>query len=46
MTEENSRCIFEYNDENQEMEKEVEELMKEYEWTWAKAKDAYESGLF
>ncbi len=46
LTEETGRSLIEFNDESKEMEREIEELMQEYEWTWAVAKDAYESGLF
>ena len=46
LTEESNRCFFEYNDESVELEKEIETLMKEYDWTWAKAKNVYEIGLF
>jgi hypothetical protein len=46
LTEENGRCTIEYNDESEEFEKEIEDLMHTYEWTWAVAKSAYGSGLF
>lgn len=46
LTEEIGRCFVEYNDESVEFEKEVEELMQEYEWNWKVAKDTLESGLF
>ena len=45
LTEETGRCQFEYNDENENLEKEIENLMQDYEWTWAQAKDFYELGL-
>lgn len=46
LTEETGRSLIEFNDESKEMEKEIEGLMQEYEWTWAVARDAFESGLF
>lgn len=44
LTEESGRCLFEYNNESKEFEKEIEDIMQEYNWTWAVAKDALESG--
>lgn len=46
LTEETGRSLIEFNDESKKMEKEIEGLMQEYEWTWAAAKQVYESGLF
>lgn len=45
LTEEFGHCSVKYNDESKELEKKIEDLMQEYEWTWSMAKDAYESGL-
>lgn len=46
LTEETGRSLVEFNNESKEMEKEIEGLMQEYEWTYPITKQAYESGLF
>lgn len=46
LTERSYNFSLDFNDESENLEKEIEYLMQEYDWTWLVAKDALENGWY
>jgi hypothetical protein len=46
LTEQGYNFSLDFNNESENLEKEIEYLMQEYDWTWRVAKDALENGWY